>query len=39
VGRQTKNQEMVIEMNSDTERMQRRIAALKETYPNYRGIL
>jgi FdhE protein len=30
---------MVMEMHSDTERMQRRIAALKEAYPNYRGIL
>jgi FdhE protein len=30
---------MVIEMNPDTERMQRRIATLKEAYPNYRGIL
>ena len=38
-GRETKNRGMIMGMNSDTERMRRRIAALKEAYPNYRGIL
>jgi FdhE protein len=37
--RGTKNWEMIMEMNSETERMQRRITTLKEAHPNYRGIL
>ena len=36
---ETKDREMIMEMNADTERMQRRITRLKEAYPNYRGIL